>query len=140
MRSSSNFDNVFFLSTFFNGLLRTIRINRVWCYFLVHIFKIKKSGSISLMIIKSLKISFGFVFISLRAIGSKIRFPVCSFQTKKTACNYLNPCSSFSVRKCCGRTDRRTNRQTFSKKFSFFFLIKNIYHVYLVYFSNFNRF
>ena len=72
------------------GNLRAIGSNRVWCYFLVHTFKIKKFESISSNgfrdIAKSLKISFGSSFVSLRAFGSKFwqfRFPVYTFQTKK---------------------------------------------------------
>ena len=78
-------------------------------------------------IAKSLKISFGSSFLSLRAFGSKFwqfRFPVYTFQTKK------KPHSIISTRSWVlvyitfahGRTDRH-----FSKNFSFFLLIKNIY-------------
>ena len=50
-----------------------------------------------------------------------------TFQTKKTAIDYLHPFLSFSVQKFCGRTDRH-----FSKKFYFFFQIQNIYtYLYL---------
>ena len=52
----------------------------------------------------------------------QFRFPVYTFQTKKTALDSLYPFLSFSVHNFCTRTDRH-----FSKKFSFFFLIKNIY-------------
>ena len=48
----------------------------------------------------------------------------------KTELNYLYPFMSYSVEKFCGRTDGWTNGLTdghFSKKFSFFLLIKNIY-------------
>ena len=119
--------------TFIRLQLRKSSSNRVWCYFPVHTFKIKKFESISSNgsrdIAKSLKISFGSSFVSLRAFGSKFwqfRFPVYTFQTKKTALDYLYPFLSFSVHNFCARTDGRTNRH-FSKKFSFFFLIKNIY-------------
>ena len=115
------------------GNLRAFGSNRFWCYFLVHTFKIKKFESISSNgsrdIAKSLKISFGSSFVNLRAFGSKVwqfRFPVYTFQTKKTALDYLYPFLSFSVHNFCARTDGRTDRH-FSKKFSFFFLIKNIY-------------
>ena len=114
------------------GNLRAIGSNRVWCYLLVHTFKIKKFESISSNgsrdIAKSLKISFGSSFVSLRAFGSKsqFRFPVYTFQTKQTALDYLYPFLSFSVHKFCARTDGRRDRH-FSKKFSFFFLINNIY-------------
>ena len=87
------------------GHLRAIGSNRVWCYFLVHIFKIKK-----------VQID----FINRIARYSKVvknfsrrdRFPVYIFQTKQTACNYLYPFSSF---------------RTLTKSFCFFILIKNIY-------------
>ena len=92
-------------------------------YFLVHTFKIKKFESIlsngSRDIAKSLKISFGSSFVSLRAFGSKFwqfRFPVYTFQTKKTALDYLYPFLSFSVHNFCARTDG----QTFFEKVLFF--------------------
>ena len=78
---------------------------------------------------KSLKASFGSSIVSLRAFGSKcwqFRFPVYTFQTKKTALDYLYPFLSFSVHNFCARTDGRTDRH-FLKKFYFFLLIKNIY-------------
>ena len=115
--------------TFIRLQLRKSSCVRFWCYFLVHTFKIKKfesiSSNLSRDIAKSLKISFGSSFVNFRAFGSKFwqfRFPVYTFQTNKTALDYLYPFLSFSVHNFCARTDRH-----FSKKFSFFFLIKNIY-------------
>ena len=79
----------------------------------------------------------GFNFGNLRAIGStrfwwyflshifKIK-NVYTFQTKKTALNYLYSLLSFSVHNFCARTDGRTDRHL-SKKFYFFLLIKTIY-------------
>ena len=70
-------------------------------------------------IAKSLKISFGSSFVNLRAFGSKFwqfRFPVYTFQTKKTALHYLYPFLSFSVHNFCARTDG----QTFFEKVFFF--------------------
>ena len=119
-----------------------IRLQR--CYFLVHTFKIKKFESISSNgsrdIAKSLKISFGSSFVSLRAFGSKFwqfRFPVYTFQTKKTALDYLYPFLSFSVHNFCARTDGRTD--IFWKSFIFFCWSRIYIHVYtyLDYFSNF---
>ena len=59
--------------------------------------KLKKSEVIlstrSCNIEKSLKISFGFIFVSLCTIGMKFwwdRLPVYSFLTKKTACSALS--------------------------------------------------
>ena len=110
------------------GNLRAIESKFWQFWFPVYIFQIKKPHSIIFIrswvsvyitlfesissngsrdIAKSLKISFGSSFVSLRAFGSKFwqfRFPVYTFQTMD------------------GRTDRH-----FSKKFSFFLLIKNIY-------------
>ena len=107
--------------------------SRVWRYFLVHILKIESissNGSRDTCIAKSLKISFGSDFVRLRAFGSKFwqfRFPVYNLQTKQTALDYLYPFLSFSVHNFAhGRTDGWTDIH-FSKKFSFFFLIKNIY-------------
>ena len=37
------------------------------------------------------------------------RFPVDTFQTKKSACIYLYPFSNFSVQKFCGRMDGHTD-------------------------------
>ena len=105
------------------GNLSAFGSNRVWCYFLVHTFKIKKFESISSNgsrdIAKSLKISFGSSFVNLRAFGSKFsqfRFPVYTFQTKKNALDYLCPFLSFSVHNFCARTDG----QTFFEKVFFF--------------------
>ena len=78
--------------------------NRVWCYFLVHIFKIKspdrfqKSDPID--IAKSLKISFGEV--EILAVSISFKPPL---KQKKNAVDYNNPCLSFSVQKFRGRTD-----------------------------------
>ena len=75
------------------------------------------------------ELSFGSNFGNLRAFGSKFwqfLFPVYTFQTKITALDYLYPFLSFSVHNFCARTDGRSDRH-FSKKFSFFLLIKNIY-------------
>ena len=79
-------------------------------WLLVHTFKIKKfeliSSNSSRDIAKSLKISFGSSFVS----------PVYTFQTKKTALDYLYPFLSFSVHNFCARTDG----QTFFEKVFFF--------------------
>ena len=99
------------------GILRAIGFNRVWCYFLVSIVKIKKHR------IDSISWSLRVSIVVLRAFGSKCRFPVDTFQTKK-------PHSIISTRSWVlvyitfahGRTDRH-----FLKKFYFFLLIKNIY-------------
>ena len=102
---------------------RAIGSNQVWCYFLVHTFKIKKVW------IDFIKRFPRYSKVNLRAFGSKFwqfRFAVYTFQTKKTALDYFYPFLSFSVHNFCARTDGRTDRH-FSKKFSFFFLIKNIY-------------
>ena len=95
--------------------------------FLVHTFKIKKFESISSKgsrdIAKSLKISFGSSFVSLRAFGSKFwqfRFPVYTFQTKNTAFDYLYPLLTFSIHNFCARTDGQTDGQTFFQKVLFF--------------------
>ena len=114
------------------GNLRAIGSTRVWWYFLVHIFKIKKfeliSSNVSRDIAKSLKISFGFSFVSFRAFWSKLqfRFQIYTFQTKQTALDYLYTFLSFSVHNFCARTDGRTGRH-FLKKFYFCLVIKNIY-------------
>ena len=114
------------------GNLRAIGSNRFWCYFLVHTFKIKKFESISSNgfrdIAKSLKISFGSSFVNLRAFESKFwqfRFPVYTFQTKNKPHSIIF-IRYVSVHNFCARTDGRTDRH-FSKKFSCFLLIKNIY-------------
>ena len=76
-------------------------------------------------IAKSLTISFGSSLVSLRAFGSKFwqfRFPVYTFQTKKTALDYLSPFLSFSVHNFCARTDAKS-----SKKFPFFSSWSRIY-------------
>ena len=112
------------------GNLRAIGSNRVWCYFLVDTLKIKKFESISSHssrdIARSLKISFGFSCVSLRAFGSKFwqfRCPAYTFQTNKLhSIIFIRSFLSFSVHNNCARTDRH-----FLKKFSFFFLIKKIY-------------
>ena len=114
------------------GKLRAIWSNRVWCCILVYTFK--KFESISSVgsrnIAKSLKISFGFIFVSLRSIGSKF-----------WECNYFYPFWSFSVQKLLGRTDRQTDgrRDIFRKSFLFFSWSRIYIHVYtyLDYFSNF---
>ena len=89
-----------------------------------HTFKIKNFESISSNgsrdIAKSLKISFASSFVNLRAFGSKFwqfRFPVYTFQTKKTVLDYLYPFLSFSVHNFCARTDGQTD---IFKKFNFF--------------------
>ena len=78
---------------------------------------------------KSLKISFGFILVSFRAFWSEFRFPLYTFQTKKTAFNYHYPFSSFSVHKFCGRTD------IFRKSFLFSYWTR--IYIHLDYFSNF---
>ena len=97
----------------------------------IYIFKIQKvwieqksnRSNGSRNIAKSLKISFGFIFVSLRVFGSKIsesRFPLYTFQTK---ISHFTRSQVLVYRNFAdGRTDRH-----FSKKFSFFLLIKNIY-------------
>ena len=112
--------------------LRAFGPNRVWCYFLVHTFKIKKFELISYNgsrdIAKSLKISFGSSFVNLRALGSKFsqfRFPVYTFQTKKRH-SIISTRSFFSTRH-------------FLRKYNFFSWSR-IYipvYTYLDYFSNF---
>ena len=101
------------------GNLRAFGPNRVWCYFLVDTFKIKKLESISSNgsrdIAKSLKISFGSSFVNLRE-SSQFRFPVYTFQTKKSALDYIYPFLSFSVHNFCAQTDG----QTFFEKVFFF--------------------
>ena len=72
------------------------------------------------------------------AIGSKlweIRFLVFTFQTKKTACNYLYPFSSFRTQKFCGQTNGRTLTESFC--FSSWSRIHIHVYIYLDYFSNF---
>ena len=65
----------------------------------------------------SLKLSFGSNFVRLRAFGSTaVSIPVYTFQTKKTALDYLNPFLSFSVHNFCARPDG----QTFFEKVLFF--------------------
>ena len=83
--------------------LRKSSCDRVQC---IQIKK-KKFESISSNgsrdIAKSLKISFGYSFISFRAFGSifwQFRFPVYTFQTK-FALDYLYPFLSFSVLNFC---------------------------------------
>ena len=113
------------------GNLRAFGSNRFWCYFLVHTFKIKKFESISSNgsrdIPKSLKISFGSSFVNLRAFGWKfLAVSIASIHLS----NKKKPHSIISTRSWVlvyitfahGRTDRH-----FSKKFSFFLLIRNIY-------------
>ena len=99
-------------------------------YFLVYTFKTKKFESIASNgprdIAKSLKISFGSSFVSLHAFGSKFwqfRFSVDTFQTGKPYSIIFNRSWVLVyITFAHGRTDRH-----FSEKFSFFFLIKNIY-------------
>ena len=103
----------------------------------MHIFNIKKFESISSNgsrdIGKSLKISFGSSFVSLRAFGSKFwQFPEYIFQTKKTALDYLYPFLSFSVHNFFARTDGRTD----SFLFSYWSRIYIHVYTYLDYFSN----
>ena len=110
--------------------LRAIGSTRYWWYFLVHIFKIKKFKSISSNgsrdIAESLKMSFGSSFISLRAFRWKFwqfRLTVYTLQTKKPhSIIFIRSWVLVYIIFAHGRTDRH-----FSKKFSFFFLIKNIY-------------
>ena len=53
--------------------------------------------------------------------GREFRFPVYTFQTKKTALDYLYPFLSFSVHNFCARTaDGQTDGQTFFEKVIFF--------------------
>ena len=81
-------------------------------------------------IVKSLKISFGSSFVSLRAFGSKFwqfRFPVYTFQTEKTALDYLYPFLNFSVHNFCARTDG----QTFFEKVLFFPPDQEYIYIYL---------
>ena len=124
------------------GNLRAFGSNRVWCYFLVHTFKIKKFESISSNgsrdIAKSLKISFGSNFGNLRAFGSKFwqfRFPVYTFQINSIICtrSWVLVYITFAH----GRTDGRTD--IFRKSFLFFSWSRIYIHVYtyLDYFSNF---
>ena len=105
------------------GHLRAIGPNRLWCYFMVHIFQIKNSGSIlsigSWNIARSLKISFGF---NVREILAGSISGIHLSNKKKIACNYLYPFSSYRTQKFCVHT----NRRILTKSFGFFFLIKNI--------------
>ena len=117
------------------GSLRAFGSNRVWSFFLVHTFKIIKFESISSNgsqgIAKSLKISFGFSFVNLRAFGSK---SIRSFDSQYTPFKQKKPHSIILARSqvwvytnfAGGQTGGRTDRH-FSKKFSFFLLIKKIY-------------
>ena len=62
-----------------------------------------------------------------------VSIPSIHVSTKKIARDYLYKFLSFSVHNFCARTDRH-----FSKKYSFFFLIKNIYtkvsiHFFILY-------
>ena len=66
-----------------------VRSGPVGCCFLVHIFKIKK--------------------VRINFINRGQKFPGMHLSSKKTACIYLYPFSSFSVHKFCGRTDGRTD-------------------------------
>ena len=119
------------------GHLRAIGSNRVWCYFILHVFKIKKFESISLNgsrdIAKSLKISFGSNFKILA-----VSIPSIHLSNKKTALDYPYPFLSFSVHNFCARTDGRTDRH-FLKNFLFSSCSRIYIHVYtyLDYFSNF---
>ena len=108
--------------TFIRLQLRLFSCDRVHSglllFFVVNSFKIKKvrAGFISrsLCYRKTLKIAFGFNFVSLRAFGSKLWqywFPVYSFQTKQTELDDLYTFVTFSG-KFCGRTDTQTDRQT----------------------------
>ena len=106
---------------------RAFGSNRIWCYFLVHTFKIKKPGAISSIwsrnTEKPIKIPFGTNFVSLRAFGSifwQFRFPVYSFQTKNSIIS-TRSWVLVHITFAHGRTDRH-----FSKKYSFLLLIKNI--------------
>ena len=101
-------------------------------FLLAHTFKIKKDRSekkndriVSRDIAKSLKMSFGFNFVTLRAIGIDSRYTPF-IQKKKTQYIIFSRSCILVLQKFCGPTDGHT----FSKKFSFFFLIKNIY-IYL---------
>ena len=94
--------------------------SRVSWYFLVHIFKIKKPGSISSIgswdIEKSLKISFASNFVSLRAFV-QFRFPAYTIQTKKThSIIFTRSWVLVYITLAHGRTDR----QTFFEKVFFF--------------------
>ena len=73
------------------------------------------SSNASRDIAKSLKISFGSSFVNLRTFGSKwqFRFPVYTFQIKKSALDYFYPFLSFSVHNFRTRTDGRTDRKVF---------------------------
>ena len=97
------------------GNLRAIGSSRVWWYFLVHIFKIKKFESISSNssrdIAKSLKIAFDSNFVSLCPFGSKF------WQFRFPAFDYLYPLLSFSVHNFCAWTAERSDR--YFRKFSF---------------------
>ena len=111
------------------GNLCAFGSNPVWCYFLVRTFKIKKFESISSNgfrdIAKSLKISFGSSFVSLRAFGS-----FGSFDSHYTPFKQKKPHSIIStlswilvyITSAHGRTDGRTDRQTFFEKVFFFLL------------------
>ena len=71
----------------------------------------------------------------------QFRFPVYTFQTKKTALDYLYPFLSFSVHNFCARTDGWSTGRTdiFRKSFLFSCWSRIYIHVYtyLDYFPNF---
>ena len=109
------------------GNFDEIESSRVKYYFLIHIFKIKKMiSSISSIwsrdTAKSLKISFGFNFVSLYTIGLILK-PDAIIFIRSEVLVY----TSFADRQTGGRTDRRTDGQTLGKSFYFCFLIENIY-------------
>ena len=99
------------------GNFRVIGFSRIWWYFLVHIFDFIKRFPRYSKVVKNF-----ILFYLHKSSCDRIHFDsrYVPFKEKKT--HYLYPFSSFSVHKFCGRPDKH-----FSKKFSFFLLIKNIY-------------
>ena len=116
------------------GNLRAFGSNRVWCYFLVHTFKIKKvwidfikrfpiyskvvKNFIRLWLRKSSCVWVEILAVSIPNIHLSNKKPHSIIFTRSWVLVYI----SFAH----GRTDGRTERH-FSKKFYYFLLIKNIY-------------
>ena len=93
------------------GKLHTAGSNRVWCYFLVHIFKIKKVRiDFIAPFQRYCKVVKNFIQLYLRKIGLKF------WRNRFRVYNYLF--SSCNVEKTVGRT--------LAKKICFCFLITNI--------------
>ena len=115
------------------GNLRAFGSNRFWCYFLVHTFKIKK---VWIDFIKRFpRHSKVLKNVSLRASKFwQFRFPVYTFETKKTALDYVYPFLSFSVHNFCARTDGRTD--IFRKSFLY---STRIWKIFPLFFNTINK-